>query len=83
MGRGLRRSTACGIAAISPGEYMETNDLRGETHPNGTADSPRFLFFVPRKIAEELRDGITLALIAKGMRSVVGREPEIKTTGDE
>lgn len=84
MGRGLRRSTACGIAAISPGEYMGTNDLRGETHPNGTADSPRFLFFVPREIAEELRDGITLALIvAKGMRSVVGREPEIKTTGDE
>lgn len=82
MGRGLRRSTVCGIAAISPGEYMETNDLRGETHPNGTADSPRF--FVPREIAEELRDGITLALIvAKGMRSVVGREPEIKTTGDE
>ncbi len=43
-----------------------------------------FCFFVPREIAEELRDGITLALIvAKGMRSVVGREPEIKTTGDE
>ena len=44
----------------------------------------RLAFFVPREIAEELRDGITLALIvAKGMRSVAGREPEIKTTGDE
>ena len=40
--------------------------------------------FVPREIAEELRDGITLALIvAKGVRSVAGRGPEIKTTGDE
>ena len=43
-----------------------------------------FCFFVPREIAEELRDGITLALIvAKGMRSVAGRKPEIKTPGDE